>query len=56
MNLIKEKCCGKIKGRTVANGSKQRLYIIKAETASPTIGLEALFASFMIDVHKGRAI
>ena len=56
INLIKEKRCSKIKGRIVADGSKQRLYITKAETASPIIGLEALFASFIIDAHERRAI
>ena len=56
INLTKEKRCGKIKGKTVADGSKQWLYTTKAETVSLTIGLEALFASFMIDIHEGRAI
>ena len=56
INLIKEKRCGKIKGQTVADGSTQRLYTSRAETASPTIGLEALYASLMIDAHEGRAV
>jgi hypothetical protein len=39
INLIKEKCCGKIKGRTVANGKQERdLYYTKQEEemSSPT--------------------
>ena len=27
VNFIKEKCCEKIKGRTCANGTKQRKYL-----------------------------
>ena len=54
MNLIAEKRCGKIKGRTVVDSSKQQVDTTKTETASPTIGLEVLFTSFMIDAHEGR--
>jgi hypothetical protein len=55
VNLIKQKRCGKIKGRTCANGSKQRQYLKEDESiASPTASLEGLFASYVIDVHEGR--
>ena len=37
INLIKEKRCGKLKGRTVADGSMQRNRYTKEETTSPTI-------------------
>lgn len=36
INLIKEKRCGKLKGRTVAEGRPQRNLYDKSETASPT--------------------
>ena len=34
VNLIKKKRCGKIKGRTCANGSKQKKYLKEGETIS----------------------
>ena len=46
VNLIKKKISGQIKGRTCANGSKQRKYLGEdVSVASPTISLEALFAT-----------
>ena len=56
INLIKEKRCGKIKGRTVADGRPTRKYIPREEAASPTIALESLFASLLIDAHEDRAV
>ena len=56
VNLIKEKRWGKIKGMTWADGSCQCTYIPKEEATVPTIILEALFASLLIDAHKGRAL
>jgi hypothetical protein len=49
VNLIKHKRCGKIKGRTCADGSKESGYISKEETSSPTVGLEALLTTLVID-------
>ena len=37
VNLIKEKLCGKIKGRTCADGQKQRKYISQEEATLPTV-------------------
>jgi len=56
INLIKEKQCGRIKGRTCADGSKQRSYIPKEETSSPAIVLEAFFASLLIYVFEDRSV
>ena len=42
INLIKEKRDGRVKGRTCADGPKQRAYIPKEEVSSPTISQEAL--------------
>jgi hypothetical protein len=56
ITLIEEKRSGKIKGCTVANGSAQRPYITKEDAASPTISLEALFLSCIIDAYKQRCV
>ena len=40
--FLKKKRCGKIKGRTVAGGNKQRAYIDKSDASSPTVSTQAL--------------
>ena len=44
INVIKEKRCGKIKGRTCADGRPQRDLYDKAETSSPTASSDAILA------------
>ena len=57
VNLIAEKRCGTIKGRTCANGAKQRKYVSKMESfSSPTAALESIITTLMIDVYEGRDI
>ena len=57
VNLIKEKRTGEIKGRTCANGSKQHLYLKENESvASPTVSLEGLITSLIIDAYEGRDV
>ena len=57
VNLIKQKRCGKIKGRCAANGSRQREYLSQDETvASPTVSLEGLVASLVIDAKEERCV
>ena len=57
VNLIQEKRSGLIKGRTCANGSKQKLYIKDGEFySSPTVSLEALFLSLVMAVKEGRKV
>jgi len=56
INLIKQKQCGKIKGRTCTDGRKQRGLYTRDQTASPTVSLEAFFLSLMIDVAEERKI
>ena len=57
VNLIAEKRSGDIKGRTCADGSKQRRYLRADETvASPTVSLEALLCSLIIDAHEERDV
>ena len=57
VNIIAEKRCGKIKGRTCADGSKQRKYLKQDESiASPTVGLESLICTLIIDAYEGRTV
>ena len=50
--LLKEKRCGKIKGRTCADGSSQRAYIPREEATSPTVSMESLIATLIIDAKE----
>ena len=52
--IITEKRCRKIKGRVVADGSKQRSTVSREDAASPTIQLESLIMSLLIDAKEGR--
>jgi hypothetical protein len=56
ITLVQEKRCGKIKGRTVADGSTQRTYINAEEAASPTVSLEALMITSAIDASEHRDV
>ena len=56
LNILKEKRNGKLKGRTVADGRKQRSLYSKAETASPTVSTTALMLTIMIDAHERRDV
>jgi hypothetical protein len=51
--FIKQKHDGKIKGRTIAGGNKQRDYISKEDSSSPTVDTEAVFLSCIIDDEEG---
>ena len=54
--FLKQKRCGKIKGRGCADGRKQRLYKSKEETTSPTITTEALFITCLMDALENRYV
>jgi len=54
VNLIKVKRCGKVKGRTCADGSEQRKYIPREEASSPTLSLEALMGLLLIAGFEKR--
>ena len=57
VNLIKEKFNGELKGRTCADGSKQRKYLRQDESvASPTAALESLIVTLLIDTYEGRDV
>ena len=46
-----KKRCGKLKGRKCTYGRPQRCYIPKEDASLPTIYLEDLFTSLIIDIH-----
>ena len=54
--FLKQKHCGKAKGHGCANGWKQRVYKTKEDTSSPTISVEALFLTCLIDAIEGRSV
>ena len=57
VNLIKEKWNGDLKGRTCADGSRQRRYLKQDESvASPTASLESLIVTLLIDAYEGRDV
>ena len=54
--LIEEKKDGRIKGRAVADGRKQRGEFPKEDAASPTTSLESIILTSMIEAKEGRDI
>ena len=54
--FLKEKSCGKIKGRSCADGRPQRETMTKEETTSPTVMNENVFITATIDAHEGRDV
>ena len=47
--FLKEKRCGTIKGRGCADGRKQREFTSKDEASAPTVSIEGVFLSCVID-------
>ena len=56
INVIKQKRCGKIKGRTCADGRPQRGMYEKAETSSPTASSDAIMLTLIIDAVERRDV
>ena len=56
IDLIKLKRSGKVKGRTVADGRKQRSIYSKEEVSSPALSQDGFFASLAIDALERRFI
>jgi hypothetical protein len=54
--FLKQKRCGKIKGRECPDGWKQRLYTTKQEASSPTVAIESLMISCVIDAKERRDV
>ena len=53
---LKQKRCGRIKGRGCADGRKQRLYKTKDETLSLTVSTEAFFFNSLIDAEEDQKV
>ena len=57
VNLIELKRDGRVKARSCANRSKQRMYLKEYDTvASPTVSLGGIFTTLLIGAHEGRQI
>jgi hypothetical protein len=56
INLIKEKRNGDLKGRTCADGRKQRNWYTKERTTSPTISNDSLMAILTLSAAERRKI
>ena len=57
INLIKEKRDGRIKGRTCANGKKQIRFVKEGDIfSSPTVSLESIMTTLVIDTYEGRIV
>jgi hypothetical protein len=54
--FLQQKRDGRIKGRTVADGSKQRVWIDKNEVSSPTVATESVVLSSIIDAKEEREV
>jgi hypothetical protein len=54
--FLKEKRDGKIKGRTVAGGNKQRDFISKEDASSPTVSTESVLLTCIVDAEEGRDV
>ena len=54
--FLKQKRSGRIKGRGCADGRKQREFITKEESSTPTISTEALFLTCIIDALEKRDV
>ena len=54
--FLKQKRSGKIKGRGCVDSRKQRLYKTKEETSLPTITIEALFLTCIINALEKRYV
>ena len=54
--FLREKQCGKIKGRACMNGAPQRTYIPKEDAALPTVSTESMFITSAIGASKKRHV
>ena len=54
--FLKEKRDSTIKNEGCADGHRQRLYMAKEQTSSPTISNEALLLTLTIDAKEGRDV
>ena len=52
--FLKQKRTGEIKGRTVAGGNRQRGFIDKEESSSPTVATESVILTSVVDALEER--
>ena len=54
--FVTKKKDGRLKSRTCANGSKQRIWSNREENASPTISTKGLLMTYVIDAKEERDV
>ena len=54
--FLKQKQCGRIKGRGCADGRKQRVWTNKEDATSPTVSTEAVLLTSVIDAKERREV
>ena len=54
--FLTKKRCGRIKGRGCADGRKQRGHMSKEDASSPTVAIESLMLSCVIDAKENRDV
>jgi hypothetical protein len=54
--FLKQNRYGCIKGHGCADGRKQRIYMSKEDTSSPTVAIESVFLSCVIDADESRDV
>ena len=54
--FLTEKRDGRIEGRACANGGKQREWMSKEDSASPTVSLPPVLISSVVNAHEGRKV
>ena len=54
--FLKQKRTGQIKGRGCADGRKQRLHTTKDDASSPTVAMESVLLSCVIDAKEQRDV
>ena len=54
--FLTEKRDGTIKARQCTDGRKQRNYMMKEESASPTVSTEAIFITSVIDAKENQEV
>ena len=54
--FLKRKRCGRVKGRGCADGRKQRAYTAREDATSPTVSVEAIFLTAVIDAYERREV
>jgi hypothetical protein len=54
--FLKEKQNSTVKAQSCANGSVQRLHVVKEEVAFPTVALESMFVMSIIDTRENRKV